>query len=245
MQLFLTSSPCDDDVPAGVCLPCIFFEKNAFVENLRARVPQVFRLAVVAADPENDELNDEMTQTFAACFAYHGMEPASVALCDARSAYRAAEIIADSDLVLLGGGHVPTQHAFFEEIGLRELLRAYSGVVMGISAGSMNCASTVYAQPEMPGEADDPDYERFLHGLELSDIMVLPHYQKVKDYMLDGRRLYEDITFGDSFGRAFLAIPDGSYVLEEDGQAWLFGEGYCIAEGQIEQICAEGESVAL
>ena len=37
MHLFLTSSPCNDDVPSGVALPCIFFERNGFVDRLRER----------------------------------------------------------------------------------------------------------------------------------------------------------------------------------------------------------------
>ena len=38
---------------------------------------------------------------------------------------------------------VPTQNAFFHKIRLPELLRDYGGVVLGISAGSMNMAATV------------------------------------------------------------------------------------------------------
>lgn len=33
----------------------------------------------------------------------------------------------------------------------------------------MNCADTVYAQPEEPGEAVDPDYQRFIPGLGADD----------------------------------------------------------------------------
>ena len=245
MHLFLTSSPCDDNVPAGVDLPCIFFEKNLFVVNLRCRVRANPRLTVVAADPENHELNDEMTSTFAGCFAYHGMEPSSVALLDGRTSEQAAEMIADSDILLIGGGHVPTQNRFFQEIGLAELLEGYDGVVIGISAGSMNCASMVYAQPECPGESEDPDYRRFIPGLGLTDTNILPHYQKVRNYELDGKRLYEDITYPDSFESAFIVIPDGSYVLVEDNKEFLFGEGYCIFEGEIEKICDEEECVRL
>jgi len=245
MHLFLTSSPCDDNVPEGVDLPCIFFERNAFVQNLRERVMPGARFLVVAADPENYELNDEMTQTFAACFEYHGMELSSVELLDARSAGYAREMVSASDLLMLAGGHVPTENAFFESIGLRELLRDYDGVVMGVSAGSMNCADLVYAQPEEAGESVDPEYERFIPGLSLTEVNVLPHYQKVRDYILDGRRLYEDITYPDSYGRAFIAIPDGSYVLQEDGRAMVFGDAYCISDGAIEKICAEENCIPL
>ena len=35
MILFLTSSPCDNNVPEGVDLPCIFNEVTGFVDRLR------------------------------------------------------------------------------------------------------------------------------------------------------------------------------------------------------------------
>jgi len=200
---------------------------------------------VVAADPENAELNDEMLHTFSRCFAWHGLTLSEAALLDGRNMEDAEELILQSDFVLLGGGHVPTENAFFRKIGLRELLEGYEGVVMGISAGTMNCADEVYAQPEMPGESADPDYERFIEGLGLTDVNVLPHYQKVKNDILDGKRLYEDITYLDSFGHTFFALPDGSYVLQDEDGVFLFGEGYCVADGVMEQICREGECVEL
>ena len=245
MHLFLTSSPCNDDVPSGVALPCIFFEQNGFVDRLRERVKSDARLVVIAADPHNAPLNDEMTHTFANCFRHHGMSLSSVSLVDARSERHAASLIALSDVLLLGGGHVPTQSDVFAQLGLRSLLRDYTGVVFGVSAGSMNCAKTVYVQPELPGESIDPAFERFIPGLGLCDVQILPHYQKVKDWMLDGRRLYDDITYEDSVGHTFIAIPDGSYVLVENGRETLFGEGYRISDGQLTQICRDGESLLL
>ncbi|MBQ7052695.1 MAG: Type 1 glutamine amidotransferase-like domain-containing protein [Clostridia bacterium] len=245
MILFMTSSPCDDNVPAGAQLPCIFFEKNAFVQNLRDHWKPDARLVVVCSDPYNDPLNDEMCDTFTKCFRYHGMTVSSSILLDGRNARDAARIIALSDVVLLGGGHVPTQNAFFERIGLRALLREYTGVIMGVSAGSMNCTDTVYCQPELPGESVDPDFRRFIPGLGLSSIQILPHYQMVRDNVLDGKRLYEDITYGDSFGRSFYALVDGSYVMRINGHDTLFGEGYLIRDGKISQICREGEHIAL
>lgn len=245
MHLFLTSSPCDDNVPAGVKLPCIFFQRNGFVERMRERVVDNARFTVVAADPENFPLNDEMTKTFADCFRYHGMCLSSVKLVDARTEEKAGEWIAQSDLLMLAGGHVPTEIRFFEKIGVKEALKGYEGVVMGVSAGSMNCASTVYSQPEMPGESVDPDYRRFFPGLGLTDVMVLPHYQRERYTVLDGKRLYEDITYADSMGRTFIAIPDGSYILVENGRATLFGEGYHISDGQILRICDDGSSFSL
>ena len=111
---------------------------------------------------------------------------------------------------------------------------------MGISAGSMNCADEVYVQPEEEGESD-PDFQRFTAGLGLTGVNVLPHYQKVKDGILDGLRLFEDITYADSWGHTFFAIPDGSYFCQDDEQLLLFGESYLIRDGALEPLTAGGE----
>ena len=152
---------------------------------------------------------------------------------------------ADYNVVILSGGHVPTQNAFFREIGLKEKLKAFQGILIGISAGTMNCAKTVYAHPELEGEAAGPDYQRFLPGLGLTKRMVLPHYQAIKDDVLDGLRVFEDIACPDSHGREFYALPDGSYILSENGTETLYGEAYRIKDGEITLICNNNESLVL
>ena len=112
---------------------------------------------------------------------------------------------------------------------------------MGISAGTMNSARIVYAQPELPGEATDPSYARFIPGLALTEYNILPHYNAVKDDTVDGMRLFEDITFRDSFGHTFYAITDGTYLFQEEGRAEIRGEAYRIQNGEMCQISAEGE----
>ena len=243
MTLFLTSSPCDDNVPAGVSLPCILDSSNGFVDNLRDCWKPDSRLVVICSDAHNYILNDEMCDTFTGCFRYHGLTVSKSVMLDGRNERDAARIVTLSDVILLGGGHVPTQSEFFARIGLRRLLRGYTGVIIGVSAGSMNCTNPVYAQPELPGESIDPAFERFIPGLGLSDVQILPHYQMVKDNLLDGKRLFEDITFGDSHGRSFYALVDGSYVMKRGGRYTLHGEGYLIRDGRMERICRRGESI--
>ena len=65
MPLYLTSSPCDDDVPAGCNLPCIFFARNGFVDNLRRHVRPGLRFLAIAAWKDDHARNDEMAETFA------------------------------------------------------------------------------------------------------------------------------------------------------------------------------------
>ena len=243
MILFMTSSPCDDNVPAGVHLPCILDERHDFVRNLRDHWKCDSRLVVVCSDPYNYPLNDEMCDTFTRAFRYHGLSVSGSVMLDSRNERDADRIITLSDVILLGGGHVPTQNAFFERIGLRAHLREYTGMIIGVSAGSMNCKDVVYAQPELPGESVDPDYRRFIPGLNLTRVQVLPHYQMVRDNLLDGKRLFEDITFGDSHGRSFYVLIDGSYVMKKDGKHSLWGEGYLIRDGKMTLICRQGEHI--
>ena len=69
---------------------------------------------------------------------------------------------------------------------------------------------------------------------------------ELKDHMLDGLRLFEDVTYADSMGECFFALVDGSYILiEEDGTTTLFGEAYCIQDAEIEQIAELGDVVLI
>ncbi|MBQ4325841.1 MAG: hypothetical protein IJC28_02880, partial [Mailhella sp.] len=58
-------------------------------------------------------------------------------------------------------------------------------------------------------------------------------------------RLFEDITFADSMGQSFLVLPDGSYVLGENGHETLYGEAWRLADGRMEKICRDGQTLAL
>lgn len=244
MHLFLTSSPCDDNVPAGVRLPCILDAANGFVSRLRACWKPDSNMVIVAADPHNVPLNEEMKDTFYRAFLYHNLTISSMTLIDARNERDAAKLIALSDCVMLAGGHVPTEMAFFNQLGLKNLLRDYTGVVIGISAGTMNCARTVYVQPEEPGESH-PDFRRFAPGMGVTRFQILPHYQKVKDNILDGKRLFEDVTYADSMGHTFFALPDGSYIYQDHEETTLLGKGYRLKNGIMEQLTGDGDVLNL
>ena len=244
MVVFLTSSPCDD-ATEGVDLPFILKEENEFVANISKHYVPGSNCLMICAAPDAYEHNDRMAREFKDGFSYHGMVFEEMFMCDARNAEHVEEMIQNSSMIILAGGHVPTQNRFFQEIGLREKLQGFDGVIMGISAGTMNCADVVYAQPEEAGESIDPEYQKFLKGLGFTNINVLPHYQMVKDWMLDGRRLYEDITFEDSYGQNFYVLVDGSYVVKEKGRTVLYGEAYLLKDGIMEQICRNAEKIEL
>lgn len=240
MTLYLTSSPCVIGADRA-----ILTAENGFLFNLKRDIPMNAKCLYIPADPCDDSNNTGFCTDMVVAFREAGIVFSEMKLLDANTPEDASKMVQWSDFVILGGGHVPTQNAYFSKIGLRQILSGYPGVVMGISAGSMNCAAMVYAQPEVTGESIDPSYDRFLPGLGLTFLNVLPHYQQVKDHMLDGKRLYEDITYADSSGHCFLVLPDGSYVISHEGQSWLYGKAYQLEDGILHLICEDSCAMRL
>ncbi len=240
MIVFLTSSPTgpldNSRIVAGMD------PKNRLIENLKARWTADARCLLVSAAPAQAEFADGMRGHMGEALRISGLSWSVFDVWDDRTEDFSAEALKSYDVVFLGGGHVPTQNAFFQRISLREKIGRFTGLVIGISAGTMNSADVVYAQPELEGEAADPAYRRFIPGLGLTGTQVLPHYQMVKDAVLDGQRVFEDITYPDSVGRQFIALVDGSYILCENGRETIYGEAYRIADGAIEKICEEDQT---
>ncbi len=238
MVCFLTSSPI---IPGTELLN----PANSFIDELHHCFCKNSRVLFICSDPDHYDKTDFFANATKEIFENAGFSFGIFCILDSRNEHKAPELVKNSDLIILAGGHVPTQNRFFRRIGLRELLKDYAGILIGISAGSMNSAEIVYAQPEREGEAIDPTFQRFLSGLDLTKTMLLPHYQENKDDILDGQRVYEDIAFSDSYGRIFYAIPDGSYLFIKNGKEELRGEAYRISEGKMSQISRMNDVVML
>ena len=239
MKLFITSSPFVDGADRAIMDP-----QNGLIKRLKQSLPPYCRCLYICSSPDRRDLNCTFGADIFQIFAQEGMPFSHYAVLDGDNFYEAKKLVMESDLIVLAGGHVPTQNAFFRKIRLHEILRDYNGVILGISAGSMNMANIVYAQPEEPGESK-PEYRRFIPGLELTDINILPHYQKAKHYTVDGFHLYREITLPDSMGKCFYALPDGSYIYQDEEHLLLCGEGYRICNGTIHRLTSTGETLEL
>ena len=239
-KIFLTSSPIGIYRSEEPLDYKGFNPANGMVDALKEFWTENARCLLISAFPDEYEIDDRMRDDYENIVKDTGLSISCMDICDLRNGREKADELKSYDFVILGGGHVPTQNAFFKNMELAERFAGFNGIVMGISAGTMNCARIVYAEPEMPGEATDPDYERFIPGLGLTEYNMIPHYNAVKDDVIDGMRLIEDIAFGDSFGHTFYAITDGSYLLQTEDRAEIRGEAYRISDGKMEQICTDG-----
>ncbi len=228
----------------GIRVPSILIEKNGLLDSLKSIWIQKARVMIICADPCDYEKNDSVCACLKESFPMSGLSISCIDQCDERNP-SIIERIRDIDVIVLAGGHVPTQNKFMKQIRLKEHLSDFHGIVVAWSAGSMNCAGNVYAGPELEGEAVDPLYERWISGIGITDVNIFPHFQSLKDDYLDGLRLIEDITFPDSMEHEIIALNDGSYILIDEGHETLYGEAYMIKDGQINQICKDNESVVL
>ena len=241
MTLYLTGSPTRFGESS-------FTPDNGFLADVRASLAEVTgpgrnpRVLLVSAAPDDKGFTDSVKKGMSDCIHRSGIRTASVTMLERSNAGKAGELVKQADWIILCGGHVPTQNRFIHEIGLRELLKGYEGVVMGCSAGSMNCAEDVYSHPELPGEARDPGYKRWLKGLGLTDINLVPHFEQVRYAQVDGLRLFEDIAFPDSWGHRFYTFRDGGYIKVKDGRAILYGEAFEITRGAMHRISEENKT---
>ena len=243
MILFLTSSPCIYKHSPATLNPA-----NGFLNRIKSMLPPKPRTLFVASSPaeKNHALTDFYAGDMAGAFERAGIPMEGWQLLDDLTAADAKKLIAWSDFIILMGGHVPTQNAFFNRIGLKRLLEGYPGVVMGISAGTMNAAETAYAQPEEDGEWAKP-FRRFYPGLGLTHINVCPHYQEVveKNMCVDGTPIYPDITAHDSMGHTLHVFPDGTYIYRDEKEYAIHGKCYRFRDGIMELLCEDGESIDL
>ena len=240
MTLFLTSCIGPRERGGGIIG---IYRENGFIAELAKRWKAGSRILILAADPASGR-NDGWIEVMKTCCADGALSVGSIDLCDNR-ALELADRIASYDVVVLAGGHPQTQNTFFHRIGLGKKMADYRGNVIGISAGSMNCASTVYTHVERTGETEQPRAERFIPGLGLTDRMILPHYEELCETILDGKDVMKDMAYPDSRGHEFLCLHDGSYLLCENGTEIVFGQAYRLKDAVLESICRDGESLIL
>lgn len=217
----------------GVRVAHHFGNENGILDTLLDEVKGRDLLVYVASSEDNYDVTDMYANLVFSSFDMT-MPFKNYAILDGRREKDVGVLLKTADFIILGGGHVPTQKAFFDKIGLKDILSEVSCPVLGVSAGSMNMASIVYCPPELEGEALDQNFVRYFDGLGLCDINIFPHYNDMKDFVLDGKRMMEDIVYPDTYRSPVLIIPDGTYVLVREGKVEkICGESYLVKDGKI------------
>lgn len=219
----------------GNKIPCKIDNENGFLDTLKKYLNKRKCMVIISGNPKKIHTKDpnEITRQY---FALSGIPFDEYIYVNDLNKENIKEYIQKADCINLFGGHLPTANAFINELNLRELIKDFNGVLIGGSGGAMNMADVVYCKPEAVGEFANKNFKRFLKGLGLTDINIVPHYYLIKDRTLDGGRIIEDIICPDSYRVPLILLPDGSYIVQEENRKTLFGEAFLFKDGKIEEI---------
>lgn len=240
MILYLTSDPGGAWDVDGHPSPRPFNPQNGFITNLKKDLKHhnslfyKHNILVVAGDAENYEINDEHIITYALAFQKAHIRISSITICDNRNLDMLNDLNQFS-IIFIMGGYAPTQNKFFEQINLKKHITEYNGVVIALSAGSMNCAQNVYLAPENRDDLEIATENRFRPGLGLTDIQIVPHFQYLKTVEIEGLNLINDVILKDTSSHSFIGLCDGSYYRIDTSakQTKLYGDAYILKDNQI------------
>lgn len=244
MKAILTSSLGGQVKMDGKRLPSKLPETNGLLKSIKAVWKNDSKVMIISGSPKYYDKNDSVLFCLKGAFSLSNLSASEVLMCDERNK-EIIERLPEMDVIVLAGGHVPTQNSFMKTIELKERLQDWDGLLIAWSAGSMNCAEMVYAGPELPGEAIDPNYQRWISGLGITKTNIFPHFEALRDEILDGLRLIEDITYADSMGHEIIALNNGSFIVIDNGTEILYGEAYRIKNGEQGQICTDDKWIQL
>lgn len=228
----------------GLRHPHHFGNTNGILDLMKREITKHCNLLYISSSEDNFEVTDMYFEPFKKSFDMT-MPFENYVILDGRNEECAESLIRQADLIILAGGHVPTQNKFFKKIGLKELLSKSSALILGMSAGSMNCEEIVWCPPELEGESLDKNFQKYFSGLGYTDLKILPHYDNYEGLILDGKDYLKDIIMPDSFSHEILAINDGSYIVIKEGTTTLFGEAYTLKDGKETRVCSHEQSVRL
>lgn len=193
-------------------------------EVFRQKINRRDKFAFVASEFDKmHEKTDYYFHFFLNMFEAVGIHFENSYVVDGRmSAGEAQKAVAEADVVWLSGGDTPTQFRYLQKYGLNTVIRQFDGVVIGMSAGSINLAKTAICTLNC-GHSKQEIYE----GLGCVDISVEPHYirSKVSEELIDLSRQY-----------TIYGLCDDSIIVCSGETIDFYGEIYKLSDGNLEVI---------
>jgi EAL domain-containing protein (putative c-di-GMP-specific phosphodiesterase class I)/GGDEF domain-containing protein/peptidase E len=209
-------------------------ECYGFFTDLKKEWPKKpANILYVPCNPRAEKENDHQKQRLLDVFEFENLPVKEVFMLEEINEKPLTDLVEWADVVYLAGGHCPTQLAFMKRIGFKEALASFEGIIIGLSAGSMNAAYNVYLMPEYPEEVTDPNYVRFSEGLDITNVQMIPHRDYMLEYKIGDMDYIKDVVIPDSYGRRFYLISDGSYFKIKNGKTTFKGVGDIIEDGAI------------
>lgn len=126
-----------------------------------------------------------------------------------------------ADIIYLQGGDPFIQLKYIKQNGYDEFLKKYDGIILGLSAGTMNLGKIAFY-------SKDEDYPEtlFYSALGLTNLTIDPHFD-----INDKDRVNEAIKWSKK--HRIIGLPDYSaIIIGEDGSIENIGINYVYENGQ-------------
>jgi len=218
---------------------------NGFIDRLKNFAPKIKNFVFIASNPDGSVITDGYANNIVEALNLDDFEIKNLIVIDHRFAEDIEKTILSADVVFLAGGNVPTQNKYFHEINLKEILNDYEGVLIGQSAGSMNCCETVYAQPEEDEEFDDKNFVKKIQGLGLVDFSLMPHMNSANDVDDSGHPTVMQMCLEDSYDIPHYGIVDYGFIEVLNNHATAYGKTYLIKDGKCVELCSDKEQIEI
>ena len=118
MKAMLTSSLGGSSKVNGIRVPSVLIQRNGLLDNLKSIWITDANVLIICADPSDHEKNDSVCACLKKSLPMSGLSISHIDKCDDRNP-SAVESLARIDVLILAGGHVPTQNRFMDQLCLR------------------------------------------------------------------------------------------------------------------------------
>lgn len=193
-------------------------------EVFKKKISKRNKFAFVASEFEKiHEKTDKYFHFFLNMFEEADIHFEEAYVIDGRmSADEAQKRVAEADVIWLSGGDTPTQFGYFQKYSLDTVIKQHDGIIIGMSAGSINMAKTSICTLSC-GHFKQEIY----NGLACVDISVEPHLirNEVSDELIDLSKKY-----------TIYGLCDESFIVCSGETIEFYGEIYILSQGNIERV---------
>lgn len=212
-------------------IPTKISNANNLLDNIKKYLKGKTRVVLITTLPNDFEANDEIGVRLFKSLNLSGLRFKEKIVLDYRNIKKAKEILAGADLIWLSGGKIIPRLKFLNKIHFKKILNNFDGVVIGVSAGSMNLCKNIYNFPE---GAQDLGQKELIKGLDFYDEYFIPHSDgSYYLYEEDGYPVFKKHIYPFSFKRDLICVPNDSYVLLNEDGAKYYGDIYLLRKGEI------------
>lgn len=166
------------------------------------------------------EKTDRYCNHFLKMFSDSGITFNSVNVIDGRISEKTAQdLVRNADVLWLAGGNTPVQFDYLKSYGLISCIREQKGVVIGMSAGSINMAKTAVCTLTC-----EHDELKVYEALGLVEFSVEPHFEK--------DNVTKELLMLSEKYPLYGICDDGAIICAEDNTLYV-GDVYLIDNGHV------------